>query len=76
LRVFSNLFSYNPHFDFNTLIAPVPEITQEVMAHWVDHHVDELVEEFAQDGDVPLIDAEDGDAGGDDGDDANDDASS
>jgi hypothetical protein len=75
-RVFSNLFSSNPHFDFNTLIAPVPEITQEVVAHWVDHHVDKLVEEFPQDGDVPLIDAGDGGAGGDDGDDANDDASS
>jgi hypothetical protein len=75
-RVFSNLFSLDPHFDFNTLITPVPKVTQEVVAHWVDHNVDELVKEFAPDEDAPLVDAEEGDASGVDDDDANEDESS
>jgi hypothetical protein len=56
--------------------APVPETTQEGLAHWVDDHVDALIKELAQDGDVPAIADEEGDAGGDEGDDADDDASS
>jgi hypothetical protein len=45
-RVFSYLFSLDPHFDFDAAIAPVPEVTQDVVAKWVDSHVDDLVEEF------------------------------
>jgi hypothetical protein len=45
-RVFSYLFSLDPHFDFDAAIAPVPEVTQDAMAEWVDSHVDDLVAEF------------------------------
>jgi hypothetical protein len=72
-RVFSNLFSLDPYFDFDAAIAPVPEVTQDAVAEWVNNHVDDLVEEFTLVEDATMTEAdevvdadseEDGGAGG------------
>jgi hypothetical protein len=72
--VFSHLFCLDPHFDFDAVIAPVPEVTQDAVAEWVDSHVVDLVTEFTlvEDAIVTKVDEvvdtdseEDGGAGGD-----------
>jgi hypothetical protein len=58
-RVFSNLFSLDPHFDFDAAIAPVPEVIQDVVAKWVDSHVDNLVAEFTLVEDATMTEVDD-----------------
>ena len=53
--VFSQLLRFDPDFDFDTVIAPVPGATQEALASWMDDHVDALVREFAPEDDVAVI---------------------
>ena len=65
-RVFSHLLNLDPHFDFDAVIAPVPEVIQDNLAGWVDDHVDALVAEFAPEDDAVVFAAEEGDADDDD----------
>ena len=56
--VFSHLLNLDPHFDFDTAIAPVPMVIQDNLANWVDDYVDALVAEFAPEDDVVVIAAD------------------
>jgi hypothetical protein len=72
--VFSHLLSLDPHFDFDAVIAPVPEVTQDVLVKWVDDHVDDLVAELTLEEDVTVPEEEVVDADSDEGGDADGDA--
>ena len=65
-RGFSYLLSLNPDFDFNAAIAPVPRVTQGDLASWVNHHVDDLVMEFALEDGIDVLVVEESGADGDD----------
>ena len=74
-RAFSYVFSYlqgrDPHFDFDTVIAPVPIAVRGDLAQWVENNVDALVRAFASDDDGVVVAADEGgvvDAHGADGD--------
>ena len=42
----SNLLNLDSHFDFSTVLAPMPVATQDKIAKWVDGHVNTLVKEL------------------------------
>ena len=73
-HVFSHLQNTNPDFDFDTVIAPVPEAIRGDLARWVEDNVDALVRAFASDNDgvVVAVDGSDvvngGGGGANDGD--------
>ena len=68
-RIFRHLLNLDPHFDFNDVLAPVPGIIQDILAGWVDDHVDDLVAEFAPEDDAVVIAADGGSVEDDDEDD-------
>ena len=59
-RVFSHLRSMDPHFDFDTAIAPVPQAVRGELAHWVEDHVEALIRAFASDNDDAIVAADEG----------------
>ena len=65
-RIFSNLLNLDSHFDFSTVLAPVPAATQDKLAKWVDGHVDALVKELTPEDDTAVLAAKGAGAGGDD----------
>ena len=65
-HIFSNLLNLDSHFDFSTVLAPVPAATQDKLAKWVDGHVDALVKELTPEDDTAVLAAEEAGAGGDD----------
>ena len=80
-RVFSYLQGWDPHFDFDTAIAPVPIPVRGDLVQWVEDNKDVLVRAFASDDDGVIVVADEGgvveapDTGGGvggDGDDASD----
>ena len=68
-RVFSHLQNINPNFDFDAIIAPVPEAIRGDLARWVKENVDALVRAFASNDDGVVVAADGGDVvdGGDGG---------
>ena len=75
-RVFNHLLNHDPHFDFDTMLVPVPPVVQDNLAGWVDDHVDALVAEFAPKADTVMIAAKEVGVDGDDEEDDSLDASS
>lgn len=65
-HIFSNLLNLDSHFDFGTVLAPVPAATQDKLAKWVDGHVDALVTELTPEDDTAVLAAKGADTGGDD----------
>ena len=59
-RVFSHLQNMDPHFDFNTAIAPVPGAMQGDLVHWVEDNMDALVRAFIVDDDGVVVVADEG----------------
>ena len=45
-HVFSHLQNTDPHFDFDAIIAPVPEAIRGNLARWVEDNMDALVRAF------------------------------
>ena len=76
LTVFSNLPDSDSHIDFSVVLAPVPAVTQDRLARWVDDHVDALVEVFSPEDDKVVLAAGAGGIGGDDEENGRDDSSS
>ena len=54
-RIFSNLLNLDSHFDFSTVLGPVPAATQDKLAKWVDGHVDALVKELTPKDDTAML---------------------
>ena len=50
-RVFCHLQNTNPAFDFDVVIAPVPEAIRGHLAQWVEDSIDALVRAFTSDDD-------------------------
>ena len=65
-RIFSNLLNFDSHFDFSTVLSPMPAATQDKLAKWVDGHVDALVKELTPEDDTAVLAAKGAGAGGDD----------
>ena len=59
-RVFSHLLNMDSHFDFDAVIAPVPQAVRGDLAHWVVDNVDALVRAFASDDDDVIVGADEG----------------
>ena len=67
-HVFRHLLRFDPNFDFDSVIAPMPEVIQGALGDWVEDHVDDLIAEFSLAGgeDWPLIKGRESDGGGSD----------
>jgi hypothetical protein len=63
MRVFSHLLRSDPCFDFEAVIAPIPEVIRDALGEWVEDHVDELSARFAREDRYEAAELE-----GDDGD--------
>ena len=74
-RIFSNLLNLDSHFDFGTMLAPMPAATHN-LAKWVDGHVDALVKELTPEDDMAVLEAKGAGTGGDDEEDGSHDADS
>ena len=48
-HIFSHLFRSNPCFDFEAVIAPIPEVICDALREWVEDHVDALSAQFIPD---------------------------
>ena len=48
-NVFSHLLHLDPHFDFEAVLGPVPEVTRAALAEWVKDHVEDLIVELSSD---------------------------
>ena len=59
-RVFSHLRNMDSHFDFDTAIAPVPQVVRDDLAYWVEDNVDALVRAFASDNNGVIVAADEG----------------
>ena len=59
-RVFSHLQNMDPHFDFDTAIAPVPLAIRGDLACWVEDNMDALVRAFTTDDDGVVVAADEG----------------
>src|SRR3954471_11128776 len=59
-RVFSHLQDMDPHFDFDAVIAPVPQAVRGDLADWVENNVDALVRAFTSDDDNVIVAADEG----------------
>ena len=60
-RVFSHLQDRDPHFDFDTAIAPMPIAVRGDLAWWVEDNMDALVRDFASDDDGVVVGVNEGD---------------
>ena len=60
-RVFSHLQNTDPNFDFDAIIAPVPEAIRGDLARWVEDNMDALVRAFAAEDDAVVVAADEGD---------------
>lgn len=59
-RVFNHLQNFDPLFDFDAAIAPVPEAVRGDLARWVEDNVDALVRAFTSNDDGVIIAADEG----------------
>ena len=66
-RVFSHLLRTNPCFDFEAVIAPIPEVIHDSLGEAVDDHVNTLNAQFVHESSEDQGGAEEneGDDGGD-----------